>query len=64
MEYSNDYLKKFLFKIKKVPKDFQSVLNLFTKKGYRVVAIGAREIDLNLVKTTRIERFLNEKSVY
>jgi hypothetical protein len=42
----------------KVPIDFQNVLNLFTKKGYRVVAVGTRSIGLNLVKINKIERFL------
>ena len=47
---------KFIFI---VPSNFQSVLNVYTSKGYRVVAVGTRKVDVSLDEVNKIERFPN-----
>jgi magnesium-transporting ATPase (P-type) len=39
-----------------LPKNFQAVLTMFTREGYRVIGVATRSVDFSLVKIRRLER--------
>lgn len=39
-----------------LPRNFQAVLTMFTREGYRVIGVATRPVDYSLVKIRRMER--------
>lgn len=39
-----------------LPKNFQAVLTIFTREGYRVIGVATRPVEFSLVKIRRMER--------
>ena len=56
---------KLISRPESIPTNFQSVLDKYTESGYRVIALGSRELPSNtkLVKLDKLERHEVEKDL-
>ena len=46
-----------------MPRDFQEILTYYTKQGFRVIAIGRKNLSLSFVKAQKIDRELIENEL-